>query len=38
MHIPHDQNKKFIDVAEQVKDRFPSVMIFEKKMRTKKFE
>jgi hypothetical protein len=35
MHINHDQNKHFIDVAEEVKDEFPSVMIFEKQMETK---
>lgn len=40
MHIQHDQNKKFIDVSEQLKDKFPRVMIFEKKRELKsiKFE
>ena len=37
MHIQQDQNKKIIDATEQVKERFPSVMIFEKKMKTKKY-
>jgi L-ascorbate metabolism protein UlaG (beta-lactamase superfamily) len=38
MHIHHDQNKHFIDVAEQVKDDFPSVKIFEKQMGTKNYK
>lgn len=37
MHIQHDQNNYFIDVAEQVKDEFPSVMVFEKQMGTKNY-
>lgn len=37
MHIHHEQNKYFIDVAEEVKDEFPSLMIFEKQMETKNY-
>lgn len=37
MHIHHDQNKKFIDIAEALKNEFPSVMIFEKQMESKTY-
>jgi len=37
MHIHHVHNKHFVDVAEQVKDEFPSVMVFEKQMKTKQY-
>ena len=37
MHIHHNQNKYFIDVSEEVKDEFPSVMVFEKQMETKNY-
>lgn len=35
MHIHHDQNKGFIEVAQTVKDEFPSVKVFERRMDTK---
>lgn len=37
MHIHHDQNSYFIDVANQVKDEFPSVTIFESLMDSKTY-
>lgn len=37
MHIHHDENQKFIDVADEMKHEFPSVMIFEEKMATKEY-
>jgi L-ascorbate metabolism protein UlaG (beta-lactamase superfamily) len=37
MHIHHDQNSYFIDVAKQVEDEFQSVTIFETLMDSKTF-
>ena len=37
MHIHHDQNKSFIDVANTLTEDFPSVKIFEKQMETKTY-
>lgn len=37
MHIHHDQNKHFNDVAEEVKAEFPSVTVFEKRMEAKNY-
>ena len=37
MHIHHDNNKRFIDVAEKMKTEFPSVTVFEKRMETKNY-
>lgn len=37
MHIHHEQNQKFIDVANTLKEDFPSVKIFENRMETKTY-
>ena len=37
MHIHHDKNKRFIDVAKELCDEFPSVKVFEKRMETKNY-
>lgn len=34
MHIRHEENQRFIDVAKELKDEFPNVKIFESKMET----
>ena len=35
MHIHHDRNERFMEVAEKMKDEFPSVKVFEERMETK---
>ena len=37
MHIHHDQNPYFIQVADQVKEEFPSVSVFESLTESKEF-
>lgn len=37
MHIHHDQNPYFMNVASQVKEEFPSITIFESLMASKEF-
>lgn len=37
MHIHHEHNERFINIAQKVKTEFPSVTIFEKSMETKDY-
>lgn len=37
MHLHHDQNKRFIDVANTMTEDFPSIKIFEKRMEIKTY-
>jgi len=38
MHIHHEQNPYFINVANQVKDEFPSITIFESLMDSREYK
>jgi len=35
MHIHHDHNERFIEMAEKIKDAFPSIQVFEERMESK---
>ena len=37
MHIHHDDNERFIEVAKKIQNDFPSVKIFENEMETKRY-